>query len=70
MNGICFLEPHAALATCNLEGRIAVWRMGPAVDPLEDYRAWDEDDGGSTGLQGLKKPSTKEPSQPHLHIDH
>ncbi|CAM9487566.1 unnamed protein product, partial [Laminaria digitata] len=37
VNSICFLEPHAALATCNLEGVVAVWRMGPAApDPGKD----------------------------------
>lgn len=37
VNSICFLEPHAALATCNLEGVVAVWWMGPAVpDPGKD----------------------------------
>ena len=56
MNGICFLEPHAALATCNLEGRIAVWRMGPAVDPLKDYRNWDHEDGSAGFHQGVALP--------------
>ncbi|CAM9941486.1 unnamed protein product [Ectocarpus sp. 12 AP-2014] len=46
VNSICFLEPHAALVTCNLEGTIAVWRMGPAPDPLKDYRGLGEESGG------------------------
>ncbi|CBJ27442.1 WD40 domain containing protein [Ectocarpus siliculosus] len=45
VNSICFLEPHAALVTCNLEGTIAVWRMGPAPDPLKDYRGLGEESG-------------------------
>lgn len=51
MNSICFLEPHAALATCNLEGAVAVWRMGPATDPREDYHDAGTDD--DTDYQGL-----------------
>lgn len=53
MNGICFLEPHAALATCNLEGRIAVWRMGPAPDPRKDISDLDQDSGAEHHDQGL-----------------
>ncbi|CAB1111910.1 unnamed protein product [Ectocarpus sp. CCAP 1310/34] len=45
VNSICFLEPHAALVTCNLEGTIAIWRMGPAPDPLKDYRGSGEESG-------------------------
>lgn len=53
MSSICFLEPHAALATCNLEGRIAVWRMGPAPDPRRDLSDLDEDSNAEHQEQGL-----------------
>lgn len=71
MNGICFLEPHAALATCNLEGRIAVWRMGPAPDPRKDFSDLEEQDqdqglypwSSATGLTlfFVRNESTLEP---------
>lgn len=58
VNSICFLEPHAALATCNLEGNIAVWRMGPAPDHRRDYRDLsEEDDGGES--QGASRDEEK-----------
>lgn len=53
MNGICFLEPHAALATCNLEGRIAVWRMGPAPDPRKDFSDFEQGSNAEIQDQGL-----------------
>lgn len=51
VNSISFLEPHAALATCNLEGNIAVWRMGPAPDHRREYHNVSGQDEG-TEAQG------------------
>lgn len=59
VNSICFLEPNAALATCNLEGVVAVWRMGPdpAPNPAAPPR---KDDNAEREEEDEEDESTRE----------
>ncbi|CAM9309771.1 unnamed protein product, partial [Sphacelaria rigidula] len=60
VNSICFLEPHPALATCNLEGAVAIWRMGLPESRnalLEQYH-----DGGSSEESVLPQPNGVDPN--------
>lgn len=59
VNSICFLEPYPALSTCNLEGAVAIWRMGlPGGRDalLEQYHA-----GGSIGESALPISNRDDP---------
>lgn len=51
VNSICFLEPFPVLATCNLEGMIAIWRMGPAPDSRRDYDEPEEHDDATAATE-------------------